>query len=107
MHEKTKLFPTVVKVKGRERTVRGDAEPPLGLKMCSRARQGGRGCILVQETCCCTTCIEKGAAAFDMLQELIKEVHGISALADQRGAVAKNLEVYYERYYRSLSDTAC
>jgi hypothetical protein len=58
--------------------------------------------ILVQETCCCTTCIEKGAAAFDMLQELIKEVHGISALAEQRGAVAKNLEVYYERYYRSL-----
>ena len=30
-------------LKGRERTVRGDAEPPLGLKMCSRARQGGRG----------------------------------------------------------------
>jgi len=56
----------------------------------------------MQETCCCTTCIEKGAAAFDLLQELIKEVHGNSALADQRGAVAKNLEVYYERYYRSL-----
>ena len=36
-------------LKGRERTVRGDAEPPLGLKMCSRARQGGRGerhCLL-------------------------------------------------------------
>ena len=28
---------------GRERTVGGDAEPPLGLKKCSRARQGGRG----------------------------------------------------------------
>jgi hypothetical protein len=56
----------------------------------------------MQETCCRTTCIEKGAAAFDLLQELIKELHGISALAHQRGAVAKNLEVYYERYYRSL-----
>ena len=36
-------------LKGRERTVRGYAEPPLGLKMCSRARQGGRGerhCLL-------------------------------------------------------------
>ena len=36
-------------LKGRERAVRGDAEPPLGLKKCSRARQGGRGerlCLL-------------------------------------------------------------
>ena len=36
-------------LKGRERAVRGDAEPPLGLKNCSRARQGGRGerhCLL-------------------------------------------------------------
>ena len=30
-------------LKGRERAVGGDAEPPLGLKKCSRARQGGRG----------------------------------------------------------------
>ena len=37
-------------LKGRERAVRGDAEPPLGLKKCSRARQGGRGerhCLLI------------------------------------------------------------
>ena len=36
-------------LKGRERAVRGDAEPPFGLKKCSRARQGGRGerlCLL-------------------------------------------------------------
>ena len=37
-------------LKGRERAVRGGAEPPPGLKKCSRARQGGRGerhCLLI------------------------------------------------------------
>ena len=37
-------------LKGRERAVRGGAEPPPGLKKCSWARQGGRGerlCLLI------------------------------------------------------------
>ena len=34
-------------LKGRERAVRGGAEPPPGLKKCSRARQGERHCLLI------------------------------------------------------------
>ena len=56
----------------------------------------------MQETCCCTTCIEKGCAAFELLQDIIKEAYAGSSLMEQRRNVAKNLEVYFERHYRSL-----
>ena len=55
-----------------------------------------------QETCCCTQCIEKGAAAFELLEDIIKQTYGLSAEASKRREVAKNIEVYYERYYRGL-----
>jgi hypothetical protein len=41
-------------------------------------------------------------AAFVLVRDIIKNAHGVSIKSAETLAMCKNLELYFERYYRSM-----